>query len=132
MRSTVLATLTVFRLVRTRCPLSAASKTISIVSRSRISPTRITFGACRNAARRANGNAGRIAVQLALVNRGPFVIVQELDGIFDSDDVADLLLVDAVEQRGQGRRLARAPRSRNQHNAFAKMSHIRQLRWQAE
>ena len=36
----------------TRCPVSAALKPISTVSRSRISPTRITFGAWRNAARK--------------------------------------------------------------------------------
>ena len=42
----------------TRCPVSAAVSAISIVSRSRISPTRITFGAWRSAARRARANVG--------------------------------------------------------------------------
>ena len=67
-------------------------------------------------------------MQLALVNRRPFVVVQELNGIFDRDDVADLLLIDAVEQRGQGRRLARTSRPGHQHNAVAKVGHIFQLR----
>ena len=43
-------------------------------------------------------DAGNVAVQLALVDRGRLVVVQELDGIFDGDDVTDLLLVDEVEQ----------------------------------
>ena len=42
---------TVWRVLRTRCPVSAADRAISTVSRSRISPTRITFGAWRSAAR---------------------------------------------------------------------------------
>ena len=41
-----------------RCPVSAASSIISMVSRSRNSPTRITFGACRRAARRACAKFG--------------------------------------------------------------------------
>jgi hypothetical protein len=36
----------------------AAASAISIVSRSRISPTRMTFGACRSAAFSAAANVG--------------------------------------------------------------------------
>ena len=43
---------------RTRWPVSAASNAISIVSLSRISPTRITLGACRRAARSASAKVG--------------------------------------------------------------------------
>ncbi len=71
----------------TRWPVSAASSAISIVSRSRISPTRITLGAWRSAARKRQGKRRRVAVQLALVHRGFFVIVQEFDGILDGQDV---------------------------------------------
>ena len=42
----------------TRWPVSAAVSAISMVSRSRISPTRITFGACRSAARSASAKVG--------------------------------------------------------------------------
>ncbi len=53
MRSTVLAASIVCSVESTRWPVSAASMAISIVSTSRISPMRMTFGACRSAARRA-------------------------------------------------------------------------------
>ena len=43
----------VCRVESTRWPVSEASSAIEIVSTSRISPTRITFGAWRRAARRA-------------------------------------------------------------------------------
>src|SRR5438067_13025685 len=43
---------TVWSVLRTRWPVSDAIKAISTVARSRISPTRMTFGAWRNAARR--------------------------------------------------------------------------------
>ena len=58
MRSTVLAASIVCSVESTRCPVSAASMAISIVSRSRISPTRITFGAWRSAARSASAKVG--------------------------------------------------------------------------
>ena len=52
MRLTDCAALMVCSVEKTTWPVSAAVSAISIVSRSRISPTRITFGACRSAARR--------------------------------------------------------------------------------
>src|SRR5579872_474216 len=61
-----------------------------------------------------------------------FVIVQELDGIFDGDDVADLFLVDAVEKSGESTRLTGAARPGDEHNAFAKVGHFSELRRQAE
>ena len=82
---------------RTRWPVSAASSAISIVSLSRISPTRITFGACRKAARRASAKRGRIAVQLALMNDRLLVAMHEFDRIFDGEDVIRLGLVDLIE-----------------------------------
>ena len=45
----------------TRWPVSAASRAVSMVSRSRISPTRITFGAWRRAERRARLKLGASA-----------------------------------------------------------------------
>ena len=58
MRSTVLEASTVCSVDNTRCPVSEASRAVSIVSLSRISPTRITLGACRKAARKANAKLG--------------------------------------------------------------------------
>ena len=62
----------------TRCPVSAASSAISMVSLSRISPTRITLGACRNAARKASAKLGVSRVQFALVNRAFLVSDAEI------------------------------------------------------
>ena len=53
MRSIVLAASIVCRVESTRWPVSDASSAIEIVSTSRISPTRMTLGAWRRAARRA-------------------------------------------------------------------------------
>ena len=58
MRSTVFDASIVCSVDSTRWPVSAASIAISIVSRSRISPTRMTFGAWRSAARSARLNVG--------------------------------------------------------------------------
>ena len=74
----------------------------------------------------------RVAVQFPLMNGRALVIVQELDGIFDRDEVRNLCRVDPIEQRGQGRRLSCAPRPGNQHNAIAETGHLRQLFRQAE
>ena len=58
MREIVDATSVVWIVERTRWPVSAAASAIRIVSGSRISPTTITSGACRTAARSAAGKSG--------------------------------------------------------------------------
>ncbi len=50
MRSIVCAVSCVCSVAKTRCPVSAAVSAVEIVSRSRISPTRITSGSSRSAA----------------------------------------------------------------------------------
>ena len=54
MRSTVLGAVCVCSVPKTRWPVSAAVIAVEIVSRSRISPTRITSGSWRSAARSAS------------------------------------------------------------------------------
>ena len=76
--------------------------------------------------------AGRVAMQFALVNGGAFVVVQELDGIFDGDDVIVLLAIDAVEEHGQGGGLARSGRAGDEDDAIAKLGDIGEVRGQAE
>ena len=49
---------------------------------------------------------GGVAVQLTLVDGRTLVIVQKLDRVLDGDDVTGVLIVDAIEQRGQSRGLA--------------------------
>src|SRR6187402_1518743 len=48
----------------------------------------------------------RVAVQLPLMNGSLLVRVQELDGIFDGQDVFGPRFVDAIDDGGQRRRLA--------------------------
>ena len=80
----------------TRWPVSAALRAISTVSRSRISPTRMTLGAWRRAARRPLAKRVEIRAQLALVEGGLLLRVDEFDRILEGDDVNGLGLVDLV------------------------------------
>src|SRR5579875_2065117 len=57
-RSTVWGASWVWSVASTRCPVSAAVSAVEIVSRSRISPTRITSGSWRSAARSASAKRG--------------------------------------------------------------------------
>ena len=86
-RSIVCGALWVCSVANTRWPVSAAVSAVEIVSRSRISPTRITSGSWRSAARSASANVGRVAADLALVDDAVPVPVQELDRILDREDV---------------------------------------------
>src|SRR5207245_1572770 len=56
MRLIVSVASSVCRVEKTRWPVSAASRPVSIVSKSRISPTRMTSGSCRSALRSACAN----------------------------------------------------------------------------
>ena len=60
-RFAVWGTSFVCSVARTRCPVSAAVSAARVVSRSRISPTRITSGSCRRAATSAAANVGASA-----------------------------------------------------------------------
>src|SRR5215203_135890 len=54
MRWTACCASLVWRVESTRCPVSAAVRAVATVSKSRISPTRITSGSCRSEARSAS------------------------------------------------------------------------------
>ena len=87
MRSIVLGALCVCRVAKTRWPVSAAVSAVEIVSRSRISPRRITSGSWRSAPRSASAKPVGVAADLALVDDAALVLVQELDRVLDRDDV---------------------------------------------
>src|SRR5690606_38917150 len=61
--------------------------------------------------------ARAVGADLALVHDGELVRVQKLDRIFDRDDVVALLAVDLVDERRERRRLARARRPGDEHEA---------------
>src|SRR6478672_10760223 len=105
MRSTVLGAVCVCSVANTRWPVSAAVIAVEIVSRSRISPRRITSGSWRRAARRASPN------DVASVHDATLVTVEELDGILDRDDVVVAHAIDLVDHRRERRRLTGAGRA---------------------
>ncbi len=67
--------------------------------------------------RRAEGDEEALGVEahLPLADGGHVVTVEHLDRVLDGDDVALAGVVDVVDHRRQGRRLARARRSRHEH-----------------
>ena len=116
-RSTVWAVSCVWSVANTRWPVSAAVSAVEIVSRSLISPTRITSGSWRSAAFRPRLEALRIRAELALVDDALLVPVQELDRVLDREDVLVAGVVDQVEHRGERRGLAGAGRPGHEHEA---------------
>jgi hypothetical protein len=75
--------------------VSAASSAISVVSRSRISPTRITFG---RLTKRGTQREPKFLcpTDFALVYRAFFVIVEKFYRVFDCDDMITFSFVDFV------------------------------------
>jgi hypothetical protein len=90
-----------------------------MVSLSRISPTKNHFGSLAQRRPQSEGKAGRIAVQLTLMNDAVLVAVEKLDGILDREHVIKLLFVDLVDDGRQGRGFAGAGRSGHQYDSIA-------------
>ena len=132
MRSTVFGALEVCSVPNTRWPVSAAVSASEMVSRSRISPTRMTSGSSRSAPRSAAVNDSVCAADLALVDQALLRGVHELDRILDGEDVALVGLVDVVDHRRQRGRLAGAGRAGDQHQPLLLVAELLQDRRQAE
>src|SRR5207302_1782803 len=103
-RSTVDAAVVVCSVPNTRCPVSAVSIAMAMVSRSRISPTSTMSGSSRGAQRRLE--AAGVHPHLALGDDALLVLVHELDRVLDRDDVIGAGAVDQIDQRTQGGGLA--------------------------
>ena len=131
-RSTVCAVDWVCRVANTRWPVSAAVSAVEIVSRSRISPTRITSGSSRRAAFSARREVQRVGADLALVDDALLVRVEELDRVLDREDVLLALGVDQVDHRGEGGRLARAGRPGDEDEAARLAGELLEHRRQAQ
>ena len=69
---------------------------------------------------------------LALVHQAALVLVHELDGIFDGDDVVRSVLVDVIDERRQRGALAAAGGARDQHQALAEPAQVHHLGRDAE
>jgi len=63
------------------------------------------------------GEAGDVGTDLALRKNGTRVDVDELDGVFDRDDVVRETLIDPIQNRRQSRGFAAAGRPGDQHEA---------------
>ena len=85
--------------------------------RSRISPTRMTSASWRTRRAQRGREAVAVGADLAMREHRALVLVHELDRIFDRDDVARVLAVDQVDDRGERGRLAAAGRAGDQHHA---------------
>ena len=59
----------------------------------------------------------RVRVELALIDKAPFVRMEVLDRVLDRHHVLVTLAVDLVEHRGEGRRLPRTGRPGHQDQA---------------
>ena len=132
MRLTVPWAPVVCSVAKTTWPVSAAVIAASIVSRSRISPTRITSGSCRKAAADGLGETRHVHAQFPLVDRRLLVRVVELDRVFDRDDMVVEVLVDVVDHRRQRGGLAGARRPRDQDQSRGAACTIGQHRRRAQ
>ena len=113
-RSTVLEASIVWRVERTRWPVSAASSAISMVSLSLHFAYENDFGSLTQCwAPQSQCEAGSVTVEFALVNDGALVPMHELDGIFDGQNVIGVALINPIQHGGKcGGRLSgsRGPR----------------------
>ena len=107
---------------RSRAAVSARR----IVSRSRISPTRMTSGSSRSALRSALENDSVCGPTSRWLIRHFLRLVHELDRVLDREDVAVLVLVDVVDHRRERGRLARAGRAGDQHQAARLVGDLRE------
>src|SRR5687768_8518080 len=96
----------VWSVEKTRWPVSAASSAVSMVSKSRISPTRMTSGSCRRALRSACVNE--------LVST-PISRWLMIDRFLDGHDVRGAGGIDVIDHCRQCRRFAAAGRAGHEH-----------------
>ena len=61
-------------------------------------------------------------VHFALVEQALLIVVDELDRVFDGDDVIGARLVDVVDHRAERRRLARTGRAGDEHQPFLQLA----------
>jgi len=82
----------------------------------RILAERVLEGACERLG---------ISSHFALIDQAALMLVDELDRVFDSDDVAFPLPVDLVDQRREGGRLSRPGWPGDQHQSAWLLRHFR-------
>ena len=118
MRSTVLAALGVCSVPKTRWPVLAAVRASSMVSKSRISPTRMMSGSSRSAPRSAGGEGLGVHADFAVVDEAVLALVHELDRVFHRDDVVVAVLVGVIHHRRERGGFAGAGRAGDDDQAL--------------
>src|SRR5947207_15810650 len=71
-------------------------------------------------------------MQLALMDRRILMGVQELDRIFNRDDVIKLAFINQIDDCGERRTLAAAGWASHQDDTRLELDNLEQLFWQAE
>src|SRR5436190_6640675 len=71
-------------------------------------------------------------MQLALMNRRVFVVMEKLNWIFDRDDVIELRFINQIDNRCQSRTLAAARGAGHQHDTVLNVDYLAQLFRQVE
>ena len=131
-RSIVLGALCVCSVARTRCPVSAAVSAVEIVSRSRISPTRITSGSWRSAPRSASANPFASAPISRWFTTEVLCWWRNSIGSSIVTMCSARRLVDRVDHRRERRRLARACRAGDEDEAARLLRKLEEHLRQAE
>ncbi len=99
---------------------------------SRISPRKMTSGSCRITCAQRVAVAVRVDADLALLDDRQHVVVHDLDGILDGDDVRAAGAVDVADHRGDRRGLAGARRPRDEDEAARRVGQRLHHRGQAQ
>ena len=128
MRSIVPGALWVCSVPSTRWPVSAAVSAVA----DRLEVAHLAdedhVGVLAQGARSASPKLGRVGADLALVDDAALVAVHELDRVLDREDVVGAVAVDLVDHRGERRRLARAGRARDEHEAARRVGQLGEAR----
>ena len=132
MRETVDATSVVCTVEKTRWPVSAAREGDAHRLGSRISPTTRTSGRLAHRGAQRGREIGRVRADLDLLDEARAVRMLVLDRVLDRDDVARVAPVDLLDEGGERRRLARARRAADQHEAARQPRQRLDARRQAE
>ena len=131
-RSIVVGALWVCSVANTRWPVSAAVSAV----RDRLQVAHLAdedhVGVLAERRAEALGERRRVLADLALVDDAGPVPVQELDRVLDREDVLVAGVVDVVEQRRERRRLARAGRAGDEHEAARLVGELVEPRGQSE
>ena len=127
-RSTVAMAVDVWRVPNTRCPVSA----VSIADRDGLEVAQLAheddIGVFAERCAKRRFERSRVIANLPLIDETFLIPVHELDRVLDGDDVIRPVLVDVIDHRCQGCGLARAGRTRDEHEAFREKTQL-QDRW---